>query len=457
MLDITQIAEITQSGLGNLTYLLYLVLFLWWIKISKFFDFGRVSRWWLIGVFATKVVASFALFWVYTNYYTNRASADIFKFYDDSQILYSALLNKPIDYVQMITGIGAEASDSYFYETYYSKMNHWIRILGPLVYNDNRMMIRLNAIFSVFSFGNYHTHALFMTMFSFVGLSMIFRALKHWIDKRLWLIGILLFQLMPSMLLWSSGILKEALVLLALGVFILQLFRISENPKQVWRLLFLFPSIAALCYIKFYIGLALIPGLIAFLWIRLTKSKNPTIKFTIICVVCGLIAFLGKTPNGGSLTGIMMHKQKDFIGMVKYQDAGSQVTIEALDDNFLSYLTTAPQALFNVFLEPLPTTSNPLFLLAAFENLAIILLIVIGIIFKQRIDSKNYSVILWFSSFVLFLFLIIGWTTPVAGSIVRYKIPAFPFLLATLLMVIDVDRIWHKVPKKYQFGRLNSA
>jgi hypothetical protein len=45
---------------------------------------------------------------------------------------------------------------------------------------------------------------------------------------------------------------------------------------------------------------------------------------------------------------------------------------------------------------------------------------------------------------VLILFVLIGFTTPVIGSIVRYKTPAMPFLLMVILLLIDTKKLLNK-------------
>ena len=44
-------------------------------------------------------------------------------------------------------------------------------------------------------------------------------------------------------------------------------------------------------------------------------------------------------------------------------------------------------------------------------------------------------------AFSLFLLTIIGLTTPILGAIVRYKIPALPFLILVALLFLDVQKL----------------
>ena len=43
--------------------------------------------------------------------------------------------------------------------------------------------------------------------------------------------------------------------------------------------------------------------------------------------------------------------------------------------------------------------------------------------------------------FCLLLALVIGWTTPVIGALVRYRVPLLPFLLLAFMCIADPKRI----------------
>lgn len=49
-------------------------------------------------------------------------------------------------------------------------------------------------------------------------------------------------------------------------------------------------------------------------------------------------------------------------------------------------------------------------------------------------------------AFVILMALVIGWTTPVMGAIVRYRTPALPFLLIAGLLVLDHRRLLTRWP-----------
>jgi len=123
--------------------ILYTLFFFFLIKKWKLFDCNGISRNWLITFFGIKVLASVALYFIYTHYYTNRSEADIFKLYDASYYMYEALYTNPIDYFKMLFGF--TSNEQYFHDNYYYLIDHWYREIEVNTYNDNRTLIRINA------------------------------------------------------------------------------------------------------------------------------------------------------------------------------------------------------------------------------------------------------------------------------------------------------------------------
>jgi hypothetical protein len=62
--------------------------------------------------------------------------------------------------------------------------------------------------------------------------------------------------------------------------------------------------------------------------------------------------------------------------------------------------------------------------------------------------------VLFCFTFTIVLFLIIGLTTPIIGAIVRYKIPALPFLVFGLLLCVNNTQIPLLKSQKRNFTRL---
>src|SRR5205085_1236733 len=112
-------------------------------------------------VFVLKIIAGCSLGFIYTYYYKDRTTADTFKFFDDSKVMFDQLLEHPKDFFKMFTGI---QGDSPTLVRYYNNMNAWNN--KDVLFNDNKTIIRLNVIFHLFSLGHYYVHVVFINFIS---------------------------------------------------------------------------------------------------------------------------------------------------------------------------------------------------------------------------------------------------------------------------------------------------
>ncbi|MEO8733942.1 MAG: hypothetical protein ABI373_06400, partial [Flavobacteriales bacterium] len=82
---------------GILLAIGYVALFLYLIRRSAFFQAPGLERRTVGWLFLLKIAAGTALWWVYTYHYTDRSTADIYKYFDDGNVMFSALPAHPLD------------------------------------------------------------------------------------------------------------------------------------------------------------------------------------------------------------------------------------------------------------------------------------------------------------------------------------------------------------------------
>lgn len=416
--------------------LIYLFLFIILIRKMPFFKLEGFHRNALPAVFVLKVAAGVVLYLVYSYYYTDRSTADIFKYFDDSKVMYDALFTKPADFFQMLTGINNDAPR---FEAYYSQMNYWYRVYESNIYNDSHTIIRLNAVIRLFSFGYYNVHTVFMCFISMAGLTGIYRFFSDAMKDRKWGLFAAVF-LIPSVLFWGSGVLKEGLLLFGLGMLLWHI-RLILQKRSIWfSACMITGSILLLMYTKFYVLILMLPLLIAYVWCEVTSGKYSLLKYLLVLSVflAAGLNFHRIFPDYNFL-GIMVQKQHDFIALSQSVQSGSAVNMAPLEPNFLSLLSHMPQALYNGFFLPwFFEGGSPLIIAAGLENLLILLCILICIVFCSRPENLP---LFWMSLFfALGILCLTGLTTPVVGAIVRYKVPALPFLLISFIMILHPSK-----------------
>ena len=477
----------------------YAGLFLLVIRRWSFFCIGRIPVLWFQGVFVAKVFSGIVLSMVYTHYYTDRATADIWKYFDDGLVMFSALREQPLDYFRMLFGI---FNDTPHFDRYYSEMGHWYRPYGSQMANDTHTIIRFNAAVRLISLGFYQVHNVWANFLGMVGLTGIFVFLRQMTPhkERLLFAGVFL---MPWVMFWGSGVLKEPLLFLGLGMFLFGVKSWADSGISVRNTLLMAASILFLLTVKSYALVALLPGIVALGIARHSTRIHPAFIFLGIYVLTGgLGVVFGKILPEQDVLQRFAQKQHDFnmlarggtyvrqteapndtlyipahhhsdltfsedrgavmvmkdVSSRKWNEAytdhstettitkgerfevlldygrtGSAISIPRLDGSVLSTLKALPMAMVNALLRPFPQdVTSPLMLIAIGENILLLLLLVLAL---ARMDKALLAQpLFWLCvSFAIAILILTGLVTPVIGAIVRYKVPALPFMAAALL------------------------
>lgn len=415
----------------------YCILFYYIIRRWSFFREPAVSSWILPYIFLLKCFSGILLGLLYTYHYTNHNDADSFKFFTDSRFIYESLLTNPYDFFRMLTGIDGESNDLM---KYYLQMDSWLN-RNPL-FNDNKTIIRMNALFRFFSLGYYYVHVIFINFISFTGLVLMYKAFRKFCPgKHLELL--LLTFLMPSLIFWGSGLLKDGILIFAFGLMIYALVNLIYSGITTRRVFLFSISLLILMITKVYVILLIIPAVFAWIVSHGKSRKIITLTFIISYVVYLSAAFnLYRIDFDYNVAGVLFYKQKNFIE-IGNQHSASMINIPLFECSGPSIMKNAPEAFSITLFRPFITDAhgNPLILLSSFENLFILLLILLCLIsFKgRRKDADGF--ILFCISFVILLFTLIGLITPVLGAIVRYKIIALPCLMFCLVYFYDREKL----------------
>lgn len=430
------------SLLNKMTDILLTILstifFIWLIKKISFYNIEGISFKILVGLFILKILAGIGVIYIYSHYYSDRLSSDIFKYFDDGNILFSALKQNPIDYVEMLTGIG---SDSPHLMKYYDKMGFWIKPFDYNLYNDNRTVIRFNAFVRLFSFGSIYVHNVVINFLSFTGFVAILKVFISYFKKYEYLLIFSIF-LVPTTIFWSSGLLKEGILMFAFGMFFYFTIELSKQFEYK-KLIGLMLAILLLSISKFYVLVAAVPGVLTYIYLKKSTHRFLLLKFIATHLIFFLFAinFHYIAPQY-DLLQIISNKQHDFENMLQEaENVGSYYEIPVLEPTVFSFVKNSPIAFWNTLTRPFITEAHSaVILIAALENIFILLCILITIIFFSKRYLKE-PIIYLLVSFVIIQFVLYGLTTPVMGALVRYKMPALPFLFVLLMFLTDLDKI----------------
>ncbi|MEO7121203.1 MAG: hypothetical protein ABIY62_08900, partial [Ginsengibacter sp.] len=215
----------------------------------------------------------------------------------------------------------------------------------------------------------------------------------------------------------------------------------------------IFISIYIFSVVKVYIIISYLPAFIIFLLLKnamLVKNKLGKILLVMIFISGSIFAFvqfsdtmigsLGKYAGDNLAEGISA-RQENFNTQSKEAEGSFFSLGVTFDGTVSSLVKMAPAALVATLFRPfLWESRNVSTLLSSLESLAIMLLTLIVIvkvgIWKFCGSIVKYPIILYCFFFSMVFAIFVGATTLNFGTLVRYKIPAMPFYVISLLLIL---------------------
>lgn len=424
----------------------YAFLFYYIIRKNNFFKLDSIAAWLPGAFFLLKCISGIFLGLIYTIYYTNHNDTDTFKFFTDSKIMFDSLYTTPRDFLKMFTGIDGKSQELY---PYYEKMNSWLNT--NLIFNDNKTIIRLNAFFRFFSLGYYNVHVIFINFVSFTGLICLYKAFIIYSPSKKRELFIFIF-LIPSVLFWGSGLLKDSILLSGFGLLIYSFTLLLKNGINLIRLIMFTIGLLILTVTKTYVIAIILPGLFAWWITKHSNTRTVILTFLFVYSLYFFVAFnLYRFNPDYNIAALIFYKQKNFIDFGTIHHA-SMISFPIIECSAMSILKNSPMAFCNTLFRPFLTDvhGNPMILLSAMENIMIIFLIIVCLISARKI--KIDPIVIFNILFIILLFVLIGMISPVLGAIVRYRIVALPCLMFVLIYFYDREKLLKRLsfflPKK---------
>jgi hypothetical protein len=122
--------------------------------------------------------------------------------------------------------------------------------------------------------------------------------------------------------------------------------------------------------------------------------------------------------------------------------ARSVIPVRKLKPVIAEYLAYTPIAFINTLIRPgFWEIRSWLQLIMAIENLWIVLLIVLSIVFFDKGILGKKHILIFCILFSLIIFILIGLTTPAIGAMVRYKTIGLLFLSIDCFIMLDINRL----------------
>ncbi len=391
---------------------LLIIVSIAWLVFRKYGnEYPRVF--WLSFLF--KMAMGSALGLVYLYYYS---ANDTWLFFKDANVLAQFGKSDFTAYLRFL--LTDEAPDYLF---------------GQLVNSQERslFLIKIMSVFSWIGGHNYWISAAYFSLISFLSSWYLFSVVTRLFENS-WLAASLSFLFFPSIIFWSSGLVKETLALSAIyfvtGLFLKFIFKervtwyegmlalygfwVTWNLKYYWTALF---GAVVFTYLLVHLLSARLP---------LFRKHRVVVWVFIFVVLCGGVSFLHPNFYLDRFLEVLITNHNDFI---RISDDDGLIHFYKLHSSWPSIIINAPWALLSGLLRPfLWEASGVMAMLASVENLLITVLLLTSLSSITDI-GKHRLLLLSTCVYIALLCVFLALSTPNLGTLSRYRIGFLPFLI----------------------------
>ncbi len=381
-----------------------------------------LSKQLLVFVFSLKTFSAILFGYLFKEGLIN--GRDTFLYFKDGNVIYDTLKSNPLIYLKLAIGANDFTPVPKSLLPYTDAMNYWFD-------NSNYFVVRLNAIIRLFSFGIYNVHAVIFAFLSFIGAYNLYLFFEDKVvSKRM--LKFILFGI-PSIIFWTSGVHKEAIVIFSLGVILRSVDSILNLRNTKTNMVFAFLGLIILGYTRIYLLAFLLPLIAAIIIYSRFDLKQSSFKmFTACIVVFVLLAFVVDiyVPEFSVINEFLV-RRATFLNA----HGNMSFPVESFPHNISALMILLWEAITNPFIRPLPNDCNKfLSYLASFETYTLLMLLFALLVAsdKRALITNPYAIFsIFFGLSTLFL---IGLIVNNSGAIVRYRSVAIPFILIGLCM-----------------------
>jgi len=390
---------------------IFIVGLAWWI--SKKYSKEYTGIFWL-GLIVKLVMGS-ALGLVYLYYYT---ANDTWLFFQDANALADFGKKDIVSYFEFLFNDVAQND-----------------LTNQLVNNQERsiFLIKIMSVFSWIGGNSYWVSASWFSFISFLAAWYLFLIVAKQFEHS-WCAAAVAFLFFPSVVFWSSGLVKETLALAGIyfisGLFLKFIF--DQKAKWFEWLLALYGFWIA-WNLKYYwtaiFGAVLFTHVLIYV---LSKRSAFIQQYKIVVwvmsfvVLCGAVSLLHPNFYLSRFLEVLITNHNDFV---RISDDSGLIHYYQLEAWWGSVILNAPWALFSGLLRPFFWEASGLMaLLASLENLLITLLLITAVsrVFKV---TTNRLLLLSVLMYIVLLCIFLALSTPNLGSLSRYRVGFLPFLI----------------------------
>lgn len=314
--------------------------------------------------------------------------------------------------------------------------------------------VKFASLITFISFNNYWIATVYFSLISFGGFYYFANKTASAFPEYKWRIAIS-FLFFPSVVFWSSGFIKESIVMPAMLIITGYFFSWIYEKKRIKLLPVMITVLLSgvVFFIKFYYAAVLIPVLVSLGFTQyfsrraaLKSSIQVTVFFALLLSLFIVASFLNPYL---SLNNFLQSVYQNYVATVLLSSDDKIIHFYQFTPAISSFLINLPTALFAGLFRPLIFEGQNVFmLLTGFENTC--LLILTCYVFLNLKRSKANTDILLVTGgifYIVILASLLAFSSPNMGTLARYKIGFLPFFVCLLLWYSPFEKIIQKFRK----------
>jgi len=289
--------------------------------------------------------------------------------------------------------------------------------------------IYIISFINIITINNYWVTSLWFSIFSFIcayrlvtELDEVFPSLR--IASRIALLFV------PSVVFWSSGIVKESLAFGAVAILSTYFLSFMKNKKISWKaIIAIIVSLFILLNLKYYVAAVLLPTMITAIIIKKIDPKKFVVGWYLLAFVLLCVGVSFTHPNF-----YLSRFLSVIVDNYNIYDHGELIRYHDLSPTWTSILINSPLALFSGLFRPLvfEVHSVPAFI-AALENLVILVLFTWKIKFFRTPRPENRLIVFAVVLYTVILCIFLALSTPNMGTLSRYRVGFLSFFILLIL------------------------
>jgi hypothetical protein len=301
-------------------------------------------------------------------------------------------------------------------------------------------LTKLTSIFNILTEDNYWISGLYFSFTSFLAAWCLVKTIARYIPS-VTLAAVIAFLFFPSVVFWTSGMLKESLAMAALFFLVAVFLKIwFDRALGGWEYALGILSLVVFWNLKYYYVAVFVPVAFTSLFYRFLVENRVRAHLVVRALIwCGIIvlpllviSFLHPNFNADRILGVIVTNNAAYN---QFSDPGDYVRFNDVRATPLSILINAPWAIFSGLFRPMFWEAQTIVqFVAGLEN-TFLLVLFIGALFrvKRILASPHRLLIASLLVFVVLLCVFITISAPNFGTLSRYRVGYLAFFVFLIL------------------------